>query len=225
MLLTRYQMRLLLYLVSSDRYYFCFSNLFELKVCTPFFYRFRSINIQDSMQVASMILISWFKQVKSESSCENQGPLPSFPGHLRNWLLDLLACTDPTFPTKDSLLPYSELSRTYSKMRGEASQLLHAMEASGMFDNLLAATKFDLETLSVDDAINFASKVPALCNENIGSDRLGHLDNMESAKQRLLSTSGYLKCVQVCQMQLVILLCCFKFFSVVIQRDTPVLFV
>lgn len=149
------------------------------------------------MQVASMILISWFKQIKSENGCEVQGSIFCFPSHLRNWLLDLLACTDPTFPTKDSLLPYSELSRTYSKMRGEASQLLHAMEVSGLFENLFAATKFDLETSSVDDAINLASKVPALCNENIGSDHLGHLDDMESAKQRLLSTAGYLKCVQV----------------------------
>ncbi|XP_024019223.1 TATA-binding protein-associated factor BTAF1 isoform X2 [Morus notabilis] len=147
-------------------------------------------------QVASMILISWFKEIKSRAGCENQGTLPGFPNHLKNWLLDLLACADPTFPTKDSPLPYSELSRTYSKMRGEASQLSHAIHSSGMFDNFLATTKFDLESLSPDDAINLASKVPALCNDNTGDDSLGNLDDIESVKQRLLTTSGYLKCVQ-----------------------------
>ncbi|PON37204.1 Coatomer beta subunit [Parasponia andersonii] len=147
-------------------------------------------------QVASMVLISWFKEIRSRDAYANQGTLPGFPNHLRNWLLDLLACSDPTFPTKDSVLPYSELSRTYSKMRGEASQLLHAMELSGMFNDLLATTKFECETLSADDAINLASKVPALCNDNVGNDSFGHLDDMESAKQRLLTTSGYLKCVQ-----------------------------
>lgn len=144
-----------------------------------------------------MILISWFKEIKSRDGCENQGTLPDFPNHLKNWLLDLLACADPTFPTKDSPLPYSELSRTYSKMRGEASQLSHAIQSSGMFDNFLATTKCDLESLSPDDAINLASKVPALCNDNTGDDSLGNLDDIESVKQRLLTTSGYLKCVQV----------------------------
>ncbi|GMN49583.1 hypothetical protein TIFTF001_018736 [Ficus carica] len=147
-------------------------------------------------QVASMILISWFKEIKSSDAYGNQGTLPSFPIHLKNWLLDLLACADPTFPTKDSLLPYSELSRTYSKMRGEASQLFHAIQSSGMFDSLLETMKCDLESLSPDDAINLASKVPALCNDNTGNDTTGHLDDIESVKQRLLTTSGYLKCVQ-----------------------------
>ncbi|XP_062108319.1 TATA-binding protein-associated factor BTAF1-like isoform X2 [Humulus lupulus] len=148
-------------------------------------------------QVASMILISWFKEIKSGGSNENQGTTSSFPNHLRNWLLDLLACSDPTFPTKNSLLPYLELSRTYSKMRGEASQLLHTMESLGMFDNSLSITKPECETLSVDDAISFASKVPALCNDNVGNESVGHLEDMESARQRLLTTSGYLKCVQI----------------------------
>lgn len=144
-----------------------------------------------------MILISWFKEIKSSDAYGNQGTLPSFPNHLKNWLLDLLACADPTFPTKDSLLPYSELSRTYFKMRGEASQLFHAIQSSGMFDSLFETMKCDLESLSPDDAINLASKVPALGNDNTGNDTTGHLDDIESVKQRLLTTSGYLKCVQV----------------------------
>ncbi|KAF3440568.1 hypothetical protein FNV43_RR18852 [Rhamnella rubrinervis] len=148
-------------------------------------------------QVASMVLISWFKEIKSRDANENLEVMHNFPNHLKSWLLDLLTCSDPAFPTKDSILPYAELSRTYSKMRGEASQLLHAIEASGMSEKFLSTTKFDLESLSADDAINLASKIPTLCNDNVGSDSLGrHVDDMESAKQRLLTTSGYLKCVQ-----------------------------
>lgn len=129
-----------------------------------------------------MVLISWLKEIKSNSACAG----PTFPDHIRIWLLDLLACSDPTFPTKDSLLPYAELSRTYSKMRGEASQLLQAMQSSAAPHTSLP----NLDTLNVDDAINLASRVPGALSNN-------DVDDMESAKQRLLSTSGYLKCVQV----------------------------
>ena len=66
-----------------------------------------------------------------------------------------------------------------------------------MFDISLPNTKPECETLSVDDAISFASKLPALCNDNVGNESVGHLEDMESERQRLLTTSGYLKCVQV----------------------------
>ncbi|XP_019412830.1 PREDICTED: TATA-binding protein-associated factor BTAF1 isoform X2 [Lupinus angustifolius] len=146
-------------------------------------------------QVASMVLISWFKEVKSRNSSEN---LNGIPGALKDWLLDLLGCTDPAFPTKDSLLPYAELSRTYSKMRSEAGQLLNAVKSSGLFNELLSTTKIDLNSLSVDDAISFASKVPALSNDSSVNEPLekNTVDDIESSKQRLLTTSGYLKCVQ-----------------------------
>jgi TATA-binding protein-associated factor len=150
-------------------------------------------------QVASMVLISWLKETKSVDASGIPGSPPNFPSHLKEWLLDLLACPNPAFPTKDSLLPYAELSRTYSKMRSEATQLLHAIESSDMFKDLLATIKVDLESLSADDAINFASKVPTACNDNVGNESLGgnFVDDVESSKQRILTTSGYLKCVQV----------------------------
>lgn len=145
-----------------------------------------------------MVLISWFKEIKSRDANEYPGAMHNFPNHLKSWLLDLLTCSDPAFPTKDSILPYAELSRTYSKMRGEAAQLLQAIESSGLSDNILSTIKLDLESLRADDAINLASKIPTLCNDNVENDSLGrHVDDMESAKQRLLTTSGYLKCVQV----------------------------
>lgn len=148
-----------------------------------------------------MILISWFKEIKSRDSSKN---LNGIPGALRDWLLDLLSCSDPAFPTKDSLLPYAELSRTYSKMRSEAGQLLNAIKSSGMFNELLSTTKIELDSLSVDGAISFASKVPALCNDSSANA----MDDIESSKQRLLTTSGYLKCVQVCFEQF-----CFTFLN------------
>lgn len=147
-----------------------------------------------------MVLISWFKEIKSGGVFEFAGVMPGFPNHIKSWLLDLLACSDAAFPTKDSLLPYAELSKTYSKMRDQASQLLHIVKSSGMFKSLLSSTAINLESLSVDDAINFASKLPMLCNDNVGNDCLERhvVDGIESAKQQLLTTSGYLKCVQVC---------------------------
>ncbi|KAL5834862.1 hypothetical protein ACOSQ3_014451 [Xanthoceras sorbifolium] len=149
-------------------------------------------------QVASMVLISWFKEIKSKEFSGTLGLLPNFPNHLKQWLLDLLACSDPTFPTKDSLLPYAELSRTYTKMQNEASQLLRAVESSGMFTDMLSTIKLDVESLSADDAINFTSKLQPICSDSDGNDSLNRhiFDDIESLKQRLLTTAGYLKCVQ-----------------------------
>lgn len=147
-----------------------------------------------------MVFISWFKEIKSEELPGSAVVLPNLPGHLKQWLLDLLACSDPTYPTKDSLLPYAELSRTYGKMRNEASQLLRAMETSGMFTEMLSANEIDVESLSADNAISFASKLQLLGSNSDGSESLSRqmLDDIESIKQRMLTTSGYLKCVQVC---------------------------
>ncbi|TYH92599.1 hypothetical protein ES332_A13G193200v1 [Gossypium tomentosum] len=148
-------------------------------------------------QVASVVLISWFKEIKSRDSSGNQEIIHSFPDHLRKWLLDLLACSDPAFPTKDSVLPYAELSRTFAKMRNEASQLLHAVESSGMFVDILSTMKVNVESVTVDEAISFASKLSLLSNDNAENESMKrNIDDIESAKQRLIATSGYLKCVQ-----------------------------
>lgn len=149
-------------------------------------------------QVASMVLISLFKEIKRKESSEILGVMPAFPNHVEKLLFDLLSCSDPALPTKDSVLPYSELSRTYTKMRNEASQLLHVTESSGMFKNSLSTIKIDVEKLSPDEAINFASKLPLSCNDSAGDESTGHniVDDIDSSKQRLLTTSGYLKCVQ-----------------------------
>uniref|UniRef100_A0A5B7A9A6 Putative TATA-binding protein-associated factor BTAF1 isoform X2 n=1 Tax=Davidia involucrata TaxID=16924 RepID=A0A5B7A9A6_DAVIN len=149
-------------------------------------------------QVASMVLISWFKELKNRDLSETQGFMPSFSNDFKKWLLDLLACTDPAFPTKGSILPYAELLRTYSKMRSESTQLFRAVESSGMFNNFLSTTNIDLESLSADDSMNFASKLQLLGTDSAGEDPAGRniVDELESLRQRLLTTSGYLKCVQ-----------------------------
>lgn len=153
-------------------------------------------------QVASMVLISWFKELKWKDSSTSGRVAFDISNNFRNWLLELLACTNPSFPTKDSHLPYSELSRTYGKMRNEASQLHHTAEACGRFQELLSSSKMDMENLTVDDAITFASKLPSLVsNDTTGQESTERniFDELESLKQRLLTTSGYLKCVQVCK--------------------------
>ncbi|KAK3004171.1 hypothetical protein RJ639_019909 [Escallonia herrerae] len=149
-------------------------------------------------QVASILLMSWSKEMKSGDLLRTKGVIPEFFSTFKNKLLDLLACADPTFPTKDSLLPYAELSRTYSKMRNEACQLFRAVDSCGMFNDILSSTKFEVESLSADDAMNFASKLPLLSNDTPGEDftQRNIADELESFKQRLLTTSGYLKCVQ-----------------------------
>lgn len=144
-----------------------------------------------------MVLISWFKEIKTKNFSKNFNAIPAT---LKDKLLDLLACSDPAFPSKGLVLPYAELSRTYSKMRNEAGQLLNAVKSSGMYSELLTMIKIELDNMSVDDAISFASKIPALCNDSSANEYLGTttMDDIESSKQRLLTTSGYLKCVQVC---------------------------
>lgn len=149
-------------------------------------------------QISSMVLISWFKEMKNGEVSPAQGVNSALFEQFKNWLLDLLACTDPSLPTKDSTLPYAELSRTYSKMRNEASHLFHAVESCGMLKDLLLTSNIDLGNLGMDDAVNFALKVvlPSYdCSVESSAEKLV-LDDVESSRQRLLTTAGYLKCVQ-----------------------------
>ncbi|XP_022880908.1 TATA-binding protein-associated factor BTAF1 [Olea europaea var. sylvestris] len=147
-------------------------------------------------QVASMVLISWFKELKDHLTSDEV--VSGISSNFRNCLLNLLACTNPAFPTKDSLLPYAELSRTYTKMRNEASQLYNATEASGMCNDILSSIKVDFENLTADDAINFASQLLFVSTEASGPESNGRnlCEELESLKQKFLTTAGYLKCVQ-----------------------------
>lgn len=145
-------------------------------------------------QVAAMVLVAWFKELLNRDHPGAQGNLIGFLGPVRNWLLDLLACSDPSFPTKDSLFPYAELSRTYAKMRSEANILFRSTESCGVFQSLISTMNINCDTLSIDEAIIFASKLSELA-DSITYEKAA-VNDLESAKQQLLSTTGYLKCVQ-----------------------------
>jgi TATA-binding protein-associated factor len=147
-------------------------------------------------QVASMVIVSWFKDLRGRDPV-SVGTLLAFLSSVKEWLLDLLTCSDPALPTKDSVLPYSELSRTYTKMRNEANNLLHSIDSCPVFKDYISGLNLNVDVLGVDDAINFASKLllPSESDLLSESERIV-LNNIESAKQGLLSTSGYLKCVQ-----------------------------
>ncbi|GMH10882.1 hypothetical protein Nepgr_012723 [Nepenthes gracilis] len=150
-------------------------------------------------QVASMVLVSWFKEIKGSKPSEAHGIHFPFSDQFKKRLLDLLSCADPSLPMKDSSLPYAELSRTYSKMRSEAIHLLNAVKTSGLFKDTLGIANIDLENLGVDDAISFASKVLLPGSDGRGElpVEMDVLDDLRSLKHQLLSTSGYLKCVQI----------------------------
>lgn len=147
-------------------------------------------------QVASMIIVSWFKDLRGRDPV-SVGTLLAFLSSLKEWLVDLLTCSDPALPTKGSVLPYSELSRTYTKMRNEANNLLHLIDSCAAFKDYSSSLNLNTDMLTVDDAINFASKLLLPSESDIPSETENiFLNNIESAKQGLLSTSGYLKCVQ-----------------------------
>lgn len=143
-----------------------------------------------------MVLSSWFKELGIKKSVGMASVTDLFEG-VKKWLLDLLQCTDAAFPTKDTKMPYSELSRTYGKMQQEVSLLFGLVSSSGMFQSLLSTVKLDFETISVDDAIKFASKIVCDNLPNHEAQESQVSDEIESSRQRLLSTAGYLKCVQV----------------------------
>ncbi|KAL9678205.1 hypothetical protein QQ045_016044 [Rhodiola kirilowii] len=149
-------------------------------------------------QVASLVIISWFKEIRFRDSNTDNYSLPSFPDHFKHRLLNLLACTDPSFPTEGSKVPYTELSRTYNKMQSEASLLLHGLKSSELFASVLSNVNLDLESFSVDEAINFASKLSLPSCDNVDADSTDKhtINDLESLRQRLLTTTGYLKCVQ-----------------------------
>ncbi|KAJ3671154.1 hypothetical protein LUZ60_008580 [Juncus effusus] len=136
-------------------------------------------------QVSSMILATWFKELRKRDQAVSQTLVVSL-SQVKQYLLDLLSCSDPAFPTKNSPLPYSELSRTYGKMRNETKNLFVSVKSTGAFDEYLSSLNLNLDNLSVDESIEFCTKlvIPTEFQE------------LESAKQLLLSTSGYLKCVQ-----------------------------
>lgn len=157
------------------------------------------MNYFHPVQVASLVIISWFKEMRFRDNNTDGSLVHNFPVHFKRLLLNLLACTDPSFPNEGSRLPYTELLRTYNKMLSEASQLLHGLKSSEVSASVLSNVNIDLESMSVGDAIHFASNLSMSWCDNIDIDSTERqtLNDLESLRQRLLTTAGYLKCVQV----------------------------
>ena len=151
------------------------------------------------LQVACLILIAWFKELKGKNPSQVNKLSTGILNSSRVWLLELLTCQDPSLPTKNSPFPYSELSRTYAKLRNEARKLFHLIESSPAFKDEVLPGPINFDTLGVEGAITFVSKLSLPGQHGNGNgleDR--HSDDLEQSKQRLLSTSCYLNCVQVC---------------------------
>jgi TATA-binding protein-associated factor len=144
-----------------------------------------------AFQVACMVLASWFRELRKNASdadfCQAVGNTKS----LNLKLIKLLSCNDPSTPNPDSHLPYAELARTYAKMRGEAALLLKHAESVGIF---LKGPSSPLDTISAENAIDIAMKFAA---ESTSFHSSGDDNVVESMRQRLLATAGYLKLLQV----------------------------
>ncbi|XP_057836707.2 TATA-binding protein-associated factor BTAF1 isoform X2 [Cryptomeria japonica] len=148
-------------------------------------------------QVASVVLVSWFKELGVCTSKERMACAVNAVNSIRQRLLDLLDGGDSFMPTCDLSLPYAELSRTYSKMRSEAAALIRIASTSGFFQNIFSTGIPPADELSIDAAVDLATKV--LVSKDAFSEdgrEKQAFESLEAARQRLLATAGYLKCVQ-----------------------------
>lgn len=148
-------------------------------------------------QVASIVLVSWFKELRGCIPKERMDSAIDAVKSLRQRLLDLLACTDPALPTRDSSLPYVELSRTYAKMRAEVASLIRIADASGCFQNVFPAGIPPADELGIDAVIDLGTKLSVSKDALSGDGKEKQiLESLEAARQRVLATAGYLKSVQ-----------------------------
>ena len=150
-----------------------------------------------AFQVACMVLASWFRELKKSANDAEFAQAVGNAKSLLMGLVKLLSCNDPSTPNPDSHLPYSELARTYSKMRSEAASVLKQAESAGI---CLKGSCPPLDTINAENAIDIAMKVAAECTSFLASvddKQSSGLDFVESMRQRLLATAGYLKLLQV----------------------------
>lgn len=151
-------------------------------------------------QVASMVVISWFEDLRKNASDSDFAHAVGVSKILRSQLLNLLACWDSVAtPSPGSQLPYTELARTYAKMRGEAATFLKQAESAGINSKEFIAGLPPLETIGAEAAVDIAMKVTAdgtVLQGPIEDIKNSSLDFVESLRQRLLATAGYLKLVQ-----------------------------
>ncbi|KAI5064208.1 hypothetical protein GOP47_0020878 [Adiantum capillus-veneris] len=149
-------------------------------------------------QVACMVLISWFGELRKDASHSEFAHALEISKVLRLQLLHLLACCDPAFPSPGSQLPYTELGRTYAKMRGEAVSFLKQAENAGMNCKDILAGIPPLDTIGAEVAVDIAMNVTAddTVPQSTEDSKSTGFDFVESLRQRLLATAGYLKLLQ-----------------------------
>ena len=137
-----------------------------------------------------MVLAAWFRELRKSASDADAKTL-----HMQ--LIRLLSFRDPSAPNPDSQLPYAELARTYSKMRNEAGSLMKQAESAGVY---LKGHILPLEKIGAENAIDIAMKIAAeslSLHAAVDDKQSLGLDFIESMRQRLLATAGYLKLLQV----------------------------
>ncbi|GER39629.1 TATA-binding protein-associated factor, partial [Striga asiatica] len=71
-------------------------------------------------------------------------------------------------------------------------------QASGLYSDLVSSVKLDIENMTADDAVSFASLFDFMGNCTPMPESEGRIlcEELESLKQKLLTTAGYLNCVQ-----------------------------
>lgn len=146
-----------------------------------------------------MVIVSWFKEIRSKKEEKSSEGTKAVQTVLLR-LLELLGAGDPSSPTPGSNAPYAELSRMLTKMRTEASALVKHTEAVGTFKRSVLASLPSTESISAEAAIDLATRLvqPGQSHGGDGDDKsTSASDAMESARQRLLATAGYLQVVQV----------------------------
>lgn len=155
-----------------------------------------------SNQIAAMVIVSWFKELRSKRDQEksSEAAIAVQPVLLR--LLELLGSGDPSSPTPGSIAPYAELSRMLAKMRTEAGALVKHTESVGTLKRSFLASLPSTDSISAEAAVDLATRLvqPSQSHAGDGDDKdkpTSASDAMESARQRLLATAGYLQVVQV----------------------------
>ncbi|KAF6176651.1 hypothetical protein GIB67_034513 [Kingdonia uniflora] len=80
--------------------------------------------------------------------------------------------------------------------KGFSSLLVSQVDSSSLLKRCQLTTEFEIDSVSVDDVIEFASKLSLSGGTGKDTNEKQSTDDLESLRQRLLTTSGYLKCVQ-----------------------------
>ena len=87
-------------------------------------------------------------------------------------------------PTRDSSLPYAELSRTYAKMRVEVASLIRIADASGCFQNVFSTGLPLADELGIEAVIDLGTKLSVSKDALSGDGKEKQtLESLEAARR------------------------------------------